>query len=106
MITNQTPHEACRHHGPTSFYLENSFYLGSGQTMDPSEVGGTAESDAPKGCRSAPTHPAHDAAMPSPVRVAQRLGREDNMRQWNIALMGPFQQLAADGILPPTVSHA
>jgi len=42
----------------------------------------TAESDAPKGWRSAPAHPTHDAQMPSPVRVARRLGPWG--RQWNI----------------------
>lgn len=72
--------------------------------MDPSEVGGSAESDAPKGCRSTPAHPTHDAPMPSPVRVARRLGREDNMRQWNIALMRPVPaarggwHFASDGL--------
>src|SRR5262249_46638493 len=71
--------------------------------MDPSEVGGSAESDAPKGCRSTPAHPTHDAPMPSPVRVAGTLGREKKSARGNIAVMSPVPAPRGGGHFAPGV---
>src|SRR3989442_13451869 len=54
----------------------------------------------------APAHPTHDAHMPSPVRVARRLGREDNMRQVEHSSDRHVPAARSGWHLPLTVSHA